>query len=257
MTTLARREYKFLIDEPTVDRVRRLIDGYCEVDEHARARDGRYLCDTLYLDTLRHDLYQATMDNKGARYKVRIRGYPQAPEAPAFLEVKRRVEETIVKTRVPVRGDWARLVEDRSLDDVSRQHRAAAENFFAHYDHPRTGLVVPTVLVRYEREPFASLVDDYARVTFDRSIRFQLHPELSLEPHEHWTQIDDPFAMWPTQRSNVVLELKFHSATPPRWMRRIVAGLELRRLAFCKYTRAVETMLHHRFEPRVSRFDFG
>ncbi len=255
MSSLARREYKFLIDEAMVDRVRELIAGYCESDEHAKATAGRYVCDTLYCDSHRFDLYRATIENAGVRHKVRMRAYPHAPNSPVFLEIKRRVEETIVKTRVGIRGDWARVVEECLLDGVPPRDHAAAENFFAQYHSARIGMIVPQVMVRYEREPFSSLVDDYARVTFDREISYQPHSELSFATNSQWIAIDGPIEMWPVERSNVVMELKFHSVSPPHWMRRIVHGLELRRLAFCKYTRAVDSMLH-RPEERIARFDY-
>jgi hypothetical protein len=104
--------------------------------------------------------------------------------------------------------------------------------------------MVPQVLVRYRREPFTSLVDDYARVTLDREIQVQPCSELSLDTADTaWLPIDDPIAMrYGRSRSFVVLELKF-ATVPPPWMRRIVQSLELPRLSFSKYARAIEAML--------------
>ena len=242
-TRLHRREYKFLIDERTADRIRSLIDGYCEVDENAVATGGRYLCDTLYFDSHHYAIYKATIANAARRYKVRVRGYPMAPSAPVFLEVKRRIDETIVKTRARLTGDWAAQLDSGTLDHLGDRDRLAFENFLSHYLAAPCGLLVPKVLVRYEREPFAGRVDHYARVTFDRDIRFQQHAELSMESRAPWTQIDDSTSMWPELGSMVVLELKFLAEAPPRWMRLMVERLELRRVAYCKYTRAIDSML--------------
>jgi hypothetical protein len=120
----------------------------------------------------------------------------------------------------------------------------AAENFVSHYEASYAGPLLPVVLVRYQREAYVSRVEHYARVTFDRELCFQPKTELSLLPeHDHWSSFDDPIAMRiPTTHSLVILELKFQQIVP-RWMQRMVQALELRRDAFCKYTRAVDAML--------------
>jgi hypothetical protein len=174
-----------------------------------------------------------------------------------FLEVKRRVSESILKTRGPYRGDWRRLLEgpDRALlDEIAPRHRSAIESFLC---YSRRAPMLPAVLVRYEREPYFSLVDDYARVTLDRSLSCQLADELSLSPvHERWSYLDDCVSQrgLAFAASSVLLELKFTSLAPT-WMRHMVHSLDLQRLAFCKYTRAVDAM---RLAPvaRVARAGF-
>src|SRR5205823_5184216 len=111
--------------------------------------------------------------------------------------------------------------------------------FVSHYEASFAGPLVPVALVRYEREPYFSRIDEYARVTFDRKLCFQTKAELSLVPdHDHWTPVDNPVAMRVSPTSSlIVLELK------------------LRRDAFCKYTRAIDSMLH-RPEGRIVRFGF-
>jgi hypothetical protein len=226
-----RREYKYLIDERLAARVRRAIAGACVPDAHAPS--GRYLCDTLYLDTLGLDLYRATVENERHRHKLRIRTYPESPGAPVFLEVKRRVDDAIVKARARVAADaWASLLETGDLSRAAPEPLADAEHFLARY-HARA--LVPQVLVRYEREPYTSVVDDYVRVTFDRQISMQPCSELSLAAGPHWIPID---AGAP---SPIVLELKL-SGRAPRWMVQLVRTLELPRLSFSKYARAIETM---------------
>jgi hypothetical protein len=240
---LQRREYKYLIDEATADRVRRFIAGICAPDRYGA--NGRYAIHTLYLDSLHLNVYRATIEDEAIRHKLRIRCYPDAAEAPTFLEVKRRVDDVIAKTRLPVRGDWAdQLARGTLLDRVAARDRLAAENFVSHYEASFAGPLVPVVLVRYQREAYVSRFEDYARVTFDRELCFQPKTELSLVPeHEHWSSIDDPVAMRVAPaRSLVVLELKFPQVVP-RWMQRMVQALELRRDSFCKYARAIDAML--------------
>lgn len=249
---LHRHEYKYLVDGATAERIRRHIAGFCERD--AFAPTGSYLCDTLYLDTLQLGLYHATVEDEPVRFKLRVRGYPEAPDAPTFLEVKRRLGDTIVKHRAGVRGDWGALLADgRLLDTLQGKTREAAEQFLARWETSYAGPYVPTVLVRYRREPYTSLVDDYVRVTFDRELRYQPHATLDLRgDDDRWISIDDPIATKasPTE-SLAILELKFGDV-PPSWMRQLIARLELPRASFCKYARAVDAMLL-RPEYRLSR----
>jgi hypothetical protein len=257
MPALQRREYKYLIDEQTAERIRRYIDGICSLDRYAATGTGRYRCDTLYFDSLHMNLYRATLETEPIRHKLRIRGYPDAPDAPVFLEVKRRVHDVIIKTRAPVRGNWAnRLDEGTLLDHVATRDRYAAENFLSHYEGGYAGPMVPVALVRYEREPYFSRIDEYARVTFDRKLCFQTKADLSMAPdHDHWTPIDNPVAMRIAPRSSlIVLELKFQQVAPG-WMQRMVQALELRRDSHCKYTRAIDSLLQ-RPEGRIVRFGF-
>lgn len=240
--TLQRREYKYLISEHTAERVRRHIAGFCAVDAYAAETGGRYLTDTLYLDTLRLDSYFATIEDASDRYKLRIRSYPSAgPGGPVFFEVKRRVSDSIIKTRGAFAGDWPRLLDGdaSAIAQIAAKHRRAIDNFLCHH---RYLPFLPAALVRYEREPYFSVVDDYARVTFDRCLAFQPASELSLVPaHDCWTYVDDAASQrssYPSE-SVVVLELKFTSIVP-NWMRRMVHTLDLQRLSFCKYSRAID-----------------
>ncbi|MCW5808786.1 MAG: polyphosphate polymerase domain-containing protein [Deltaproteobacteria bacterium] len=250
--SLQRREYKYLVDEDLVERIRRHIAGVCAVDAHAAPTGGRYRIDTLYLDTPRLDSYRATVEDAGDRYKLRVRGYPSAPESPVFFEVKRRAGETIHKTRAAYRGDWARLLdapEPALFDALSPRVRAGIDNFICHYHRAPFR---PVALVRYEREPYFSLVDDYARVTFDREVSYQPAHELSLAGDAAWSCIDDAVSQCGPRGSLVLLELKFTTLVPS-WMRRMVHTLELQRMSFCKYTRSIDAMRAPPLSQRIAR----
>ncbi len=251
--TLQRREYKYLVDEATVTEIRRYIAGICTIDPYADSR-GRYVIDTLYFDTPQLHSYWSTMQDADDRYKLRVRTYPSAGLGPVFFEVKRRVSESILKTRGMYRGAWDQLLTlttPELLAAIEPKHRPAIDNFICFYH--RSGMT-PSILVRYEREPYFSLIDEYARVTFDRSISFQPASEYAVTPKdEHWRYVDDAAGQrgLAPAASSVLLELKFTNLVPG-WMRRMVHTLDLQRLAFCKYTRAVDS---HRTIPtmRVAR----
>jgi hypothetical protein len=224
-----RREYKYLVDETTAIEIRRRIAGICVPDEFTDAR-GRYTVDTLYLDTPDLRMYRATIENEGRRHKLRIRSY--AGSKVVFLEVKRRVDDIIVKSRAKLGPEWVYVLEH------GHGSGRDLETFLSHY---HTSLFLPTVLVRYDREAYASTIDPYARLTFDRQIRYQPASQLSMQGDERaWVGIDDPISMRGPE-SYAVLELKF-SDNAPGWMTNLVRSLELPRGAFSKYARAIDAM---------------
>lgn len=233
---IERREFKFLIDAPTAQSIRAAIRPFCTLDPWAaRTPRGRYTIESLYLDTPGLSLFWANEHEQVDRIKVRVRGYPEVANSPVFFEVKRRVNDIILKTRGRVApSDWSRLLEEPAAPipaDVKDRDRKAVERFLAIH---RTMHLRPFTLVRYEREPYFSNIDDYARVTFDTAIRAQKAHDFSFTSLPRgWRALDDAV----TQRtldSLIVLELKFTTAVP-RWLVNIVERLGLTRRAFSKY----------------------
>ena len=83
----------------------------------------------------------------------------------------------------------AQLADLRAaLAEVTGKDRMAVERFLAIH---RSMHLRPFTLVRYQREPYFSRIDDYARVTFDTHIRAQAMDRLSFDaPDRGWR--------WPT-----------------------------------------------------------
>ncbi|MEZ4449583.1 MAG: polyphosphate polymerase domain-containing protein [Nannocystaceae bacterium] len=249
--TIERREYKYLIDRERASAVRAAIQPFCDLDPWA-ARDprGRYTIESLYFDTRDLRLFWANDHEVADRVKVRVRGYAGAPaSAPIFFEVKRRIGDVIRKTRGRVpRACWTQILADPAAPipaEIGGRDRPAVERFLALC---RTMHLRPHTLVRYEREPHFSRIDDYVRVTFDTRIRAQAMDRLSLvAPDRGWRSLDDAV----TQReleSLLVLELKFTNVVP-LWLSHVVERLDLTRRSFSKYgtsIRAFYQQLAHR-----------
>lgn len=230
-----RHELKFVIPEGRVEAVRAAIRPFCELDRHCQAAPGhQYVIESLYLDTPARDLYRVSRERRASRFKLRVRRY--GPDADRiFFEVKNKDRGMIRKLRakVPARG-WAARLEGASPDDAS----AAELDFGAKLARY---LLRPTVLVRYEREAYVSVVDDYARVTFDRNVVCQAHPAFDFEADPcAWLSIDHPGALKRVHHG-VVLELKC-TLDAPRWMTRLVETLGLRRMGVSKYCNGVESV---------------
>lgn len=248
---IERREFKYLIDEDTARRVRDAIQPFCALDEHAAlSPTSRYGIDSLYFDTPGMDLFRANDREQLTRFKLRVRTYPDAAALsgqphltpPVFFEVKRRYHDVIVKDRGRAPADWHRLLDTpgATLPPDTPARQAAPLNAFI--IRTLTHHARPVVLVRYDREPWVSRIDDYARVTFDRRIMSQRHERLDFDvPEACWRGVDYGSGELGT-RSPVVLELKFTTAVPS-WLTTIVRRYDLWRRAFSKYGSAVRSSI--------------
>lgn len=239
---IERYEYKYLIPEAMVPAVRATATATSKLDPYS-GPDGTYRIRSLYFDSDTYHLYWANEREASDRFKMRIRGYPLAPKAPVFLEIKRRVHDVILKTRggIPV-NQWQDVVRSpngASLVPLPPNVKKAAERFLRllYTYHLR-----PMLLVEYEREAYVSLIDNYARLTFDRKIVCQKHERLDLDADpRRWRSVDHP-VQTQTHEPVCVLELKFEH-TPPRWMRNLVERLDLMRFSFSKYCYGVNSQL--------------
>ncbi len=253
-TIIERREYKYLIDSTTAAGIRAAIQPFCEIDPWAAGNPSRcYTIDSLYFDTTDLSLFWANDHEQVDRFKMRVRGYPHAPNSPVFLEVKRRVNDMILKSRGKAsRAQWAGMLADPAAAipaEIVGKDRGAVERFLA---LARTLHVRPYTLVRYQREPYFSRIDDYARVTFDTEIRAQATDRLSFEPTPRgWRALDDAV----TQRmmaSMIVLELKFTTQVP-LWLVNLVRRFGLQRMSFSKYGTSIRAFYQPTDRGRVAR----
>jgi hypothetical protein len=241
MQTIERREYKYLVDEATAAAIREAARPFCALDSYAANEPGgRYTIDSLYFDTHDFRFFAANQHELVDRIKLRIRTYPASFDAPVFLEVKRRCNDVISKTRAAVLGaHWQELLRDPMASGLAKlrgTNRAAAERFLALLCRHGAS---PVMLIRYEREAWVSQIDHYARVTFDRRVRSQVQTGLSFEAEPGgWRAVDAPALK--SLDALTVVELKFTTAVP-RWLVAIVQSLNLFRQSFSKYGNSILT----------------
>jgi len=238
-TRFQRLELKFLIDEPRADLIRRQLEPYCAIDphslDHPRREDGHigYEISSLYLDTPALAFHRAKERGDADRLKLRVRTYSKTSRA--TLEVKRRHSDVIDKIRAVVDRDRVETCVDGLLGDFEVDDHTQA---FLH----QLGLLVatsgagPTLTVRYDREAYASVVDHYARVTFDRQIRARRTEIWDLSPpeDESWVRFDDH---WKTHHLTlpIVMEIKCRKAVP-FWLIDLIRRNNLSRCSFSKYS---------------------
>jgi len=229
-----RYELKYVIPEWQADTIRRAIEPFCMLDPNsAREPSGQYGIQSLYLDTPNRDLYRISREKRARRWKARIRRYDGSDTV--FLEIKNKDHDLVKKprARVPVEG-WAERVLGPLRPDAS-----AAERLFC-YRVERYHLL-PTLMVRYQREAWLSIVDSYARVTLDRVVVCQPWDDWSLDADpRNWVALDSERSMWGVP-NGVVLELKCLRAVP-RWLSNLTRHAGLPRTRYSKYCKGVERL---------------
>src|SRR5258707_11718797 len=169
-----RFEQKYLVSEPTALRIRDFLNGYLEIDEYGVGKPNlSYPVHSLYLDSDRLRLYWETINGNKNRFKLRLRFYNDDPDTPVFFEIKRRLNNCILKQRGGVRRDAVRWLlaghfpeTDHLLTRDTRQ-LVALQRFcqLVSEIHAR-----PKVHITYLREAWVSTLDNSVRVTLDRQV---------------------------------------------------------------------------------------
>jgi hypothetical protein len=233
----SRFELKYLITESTARQVRDFALGYLQPDPHADpARNCEYAVHSLYCDSPGLRLCKGTLWGLKNRYKLRIRFYDESPESPAFLEIKRRQDDVILKQRVPLRrpgvtrvlqGFWPR---QEDVMDVSPAGQSALAQFCRLRDMIGAR---GQCFVSYMREAYVTPRDDSLRVTFDRRVHAVPYAEDgTLQMRGRQVYPDVP---------GVILEIKFTNRFPV-WMREMARHFNLYRESMAKYVACVTAL---------------
>ncbi len=231
---LQRWELKYVIPEETALLVREFVRCYLELDEYGAAQPNfSYVIHNLYLDSDDLKIYWGTINGDKNRYKLRLRFYEDNPNAPIFFEIKRRMNDSILKQRGGVK-------------------RFAVESIL-HGHHPSPGQLVsgdprqlvaiqrfvqlmiadqatPRAHVSYLREAWISPTDNSVRVTLDR--RVDIEPDFTTRFR---AAFDKPTRVY---GDLAILELKF-SGRFPGWFSEMVRALGLRQGSASKYADGV------------------
>ncbi len=247
-----RFELKYLITEETALAMRSFVRCHLEPDEFAADHtDHSYDVHTLYLDSDELLTYRTAANGDRNRFKLRIRYYDDDPATPVFFEIKRRINETIVKQRAQV-------------------HRAAVGPLLAGESPVRAHLVSPKLQqwvdvldfwqlgqriaaaprshVAYRREAWVSSGNSSVRVTFDRQVRCgpEFGTELGLD-------VRDGVEVFP---SDVILELKFTDRLPG-WLGELIRTFDLVRCGSAKYVMGVYLLGEMKVARRRTGFAWG
>ena len=231
----SRYELKYVIDEACARRVKDFVRSYLHRDAHSiPGMRYHYPIYSLYVDGPGLMLYHATVQAQRNRLKLRVRYYDHEPSSPVFCEIKRRVNDVIIKERAAIRrSSLPRLLNGHHprREDLLDDQKADAYDALRHFCELRGSLLArPRIIVYFEREAWISPQDDSVRVTFDREAA-ATHYCNNLRPSD-WTDARIP---------GVILELKFDDRFPG-WMRELVHSCDLHRTPMGKYVHCMERL---------------
>jgi len=243
----SRYELKYVIDEARAAAIREVVRGYLRPSIYNRAGPvpGAPVI-SLYFDSPDLICYRQSLGGLKNRLKLRVRFYDDQHDHPAYLEVKRRVGEAIIKQRAMVSREAVRQMlagarpgatywPDRAHLLNGRQ-QGDAQRFFCHLCSTLGARGI--LYVCYLREAWESPGEGWVRVTFDRHIQgawYDGAEELAIPARGTRPELHG------FPRDGVVLELKFtHGA--PRWLSQLVQAFDLQRRSVSKYCACIETM---------------
>lgn len=231
-----RFELKYWIPERTALLVRDFVRSYLEMDEFSVGRPNfSYPVHSLYLDSDDLKTYWWTINGDKNRYKLRIRYYSAQSDAPAFFEIKRRMNNCILKQRGAVRQEVIdRLLtgyfpERGHLLSASESHLTAVQRFSQCMQMLRA---VPKVHISYLREAYVS-ENDMVRLTMDRKVCAEpnLTTRLTTEMSSPKRSFDE----------NVILELKFTDRFPD-WFGHLVRTFNVMQCGAAKYVESIQAL---------------
>lgn len=235
-----RFELKYLLKENVAERVRDFAQGHLDLDPYSAGRaDYSYPVHSLYLDSDRLEIYWRTVNGDKNRFKLRLRYYDDKPNSPIFFEIKRRMDNAILKQRAGVKRTAAALLLRGHLpgpDDLcgdSSAGLAAAQQFIRLMIQTEAS---PRSHICYKREAYLS-DNDHLRVTMDRDVL----SEPQLDPSVR-VKMDNPVRSY---EGLVILELKFTERFP-NWFRELVRMANAMQTGAAKYVSGVGGLGHRR-----------
>lgn len=236
-----RHEMKFVIPDQIVGDVQDYVSTFCRPDPMGAGFPAQYKVTTLQLDSPDLSLHRAKSLEQLNRFKLRIRSYgEQEGDAPVFVEIKRKYDQIVCKSRAKLAAES--YVDDLvlSLESDQLSGRGSEGSSVVWIEFVRLSKAigaVPVMRVRYDRECWVGESDPGARVTFDRNLEYQSASNyLVFDNSSYWRTV--PIGRNERQGQNVILELK-SGLEVPRWMLEIVRHFGLRRTGYCKYSEAV------------------
>lgn len=232
-----RFEHKYLVDEDTALKIRDFVQSQLALDEFGEGQPNfSYPVHSLYLDSDDLVLARETINGNKNRFKLRIRFYNNNPDTPVFFEIKRRMNNCILKKRGGVRPDAVEWLLAGHLPDFPHLVSKDPKQLMALQDfclkvqqiHAR-----PQVHIAYLREAYVHPTNNSVRVTLDRDVRASYEPTSRLS-----TELVNPARPFGKE---VILELKFTNHYP-NWFGDLVRAFGCMQCGAAKYVEGAEDL---------------
>ncbi|MDA0990060.1 MAG: polyphosphate polymerase domain-containing protein [Verrucomicrobia bacterium] len=238
---LDRHEGKYIVPVTWLPEIREYIRPFCSPDPNGSGNPPEYDITTIQLDSPNMALHHAKELEAVNRFKLRVRTYGVPGTSRVFLEVKRKIRGTIIKSRTSIPFEaWGRDIIYNPRHNLSFKSSNEEVGFLEFVRLSREIGARPVVIVRYTRESYFSRNDRYARVSFDRKLLYQPTDSwTNWGEGRHWYNMDSSLSQNKQYNfSGIILELKTLSDSP-RWMIDLVKHFNLARTGNCKYSTAV------------------
>ncbi len=230
--TAQRRELKFLVRDDVAAKLADFCRAHLSIDPHSAAHpDGRYPVYSAYFDSDDATLLRAAINRDPVRSKLRMRCYAplsEATDTPVYLEIKRRNNGLVRKTRASVpRYAASDLFWPREDDLAPERLNGEGGNQplleFLRYRHELRARPVLTLF--YTREAYELFDECGVRMNFDRDICYC----------PVYDPGSDAFGQWhAVTMKRTVFEVKFIDPMP-EWLAELIRDLGLRRRSVCKF----------------------
>ena len=189
------------------------------------------------------------------RFNLRLRAYGDNPVFPYFCEAKHKTCGIVKKKRAKINEEnWQQIFLEKNFNLEEGSILEDSKDYKAHF--LRLAYVhnaEPKIFTQYRRKAYASIVDEYARVTFDRDLRFERRDTYDLTPMEkNLSHYDNPLNF--TEDTNVILELKCTTQVP-KWFMDMITMFNLERTSFSKYVTGVSEVIHDYKHVNPHQFD--
>ena len=225
-----RFEQKYMLAEEQALNIREFVASHLELDENGVGKPNfSYPVHSLYLDSPTLYTFWTTINGDKNRYKLRLRFYNDHPDSPVFFEVKRRLNNCILKQRGGVHKEAVARLLSGQFPEPSDLLRADAKSLMAIQNFVKYTTEIgalPQAHICYQREAYVDPVSDNVRVTFDRAVRTEPRHDINFN-----TELKDPSLPF---GDRVILELKFTDRFP-NWLRSLVSRFSLMQCGAAKY----------------------
>jgi hypothetical protein len=241
-----RHELKYHITELQAVEIAQFIKPFLQPDRYCKLQpSGSYPIVSLYFDSEDLQLCRQSLEGQKNRCKLRIRSYTDEPDYPRYLEIKRRMNAIIIKSRARIMDrDIPTVLAGRAPEQQAYTTDTDTVNQFQLYMNSLRAR--PMILIRYVRQAYEDSSHSEVRVTFDRQLAYNVTslPDVRLggrgwQPNAYTL-------------GGVVLEIKF-TGHYPAWLSHIVKYFDLQQQSLSKYTSSIRESCSLRFcAPRAA-----
>lgn len=212
-----RIEKKYIVDEPTYEKLIKKLDGHFVKDRYYKST----ICN-IYYDTPSHQLVRNSIEKPVYKEKLRVRSYGVPnDEDMVFVELKKKYKGVVYKRRIEMTLAQTRdFFAGKEVPHDNPQIENELKYFLKFYEG-----IAPAMYLSYDRLAYCGTEDPSLRLTFDTHILYR----------EEQKELDK--GIWGKELLPAgmrVMEIKIPNAMP-LWLSAILDELEIYPASFSEY----------------------